>query len=1236
MLTPASRRFLSLLLITSAANLAGSANHKRFLRTAVDPAVPVRQVTSASEVEPGSKTLRRSAASSQRAEAPEIELTFDDGTSDGDAILEDGLMVVTRLTPKVYPVKLTRIRLLFVKFQGQSSPAGKQIRLVVFTDPEGKGKPPETPRLLVDQTVTIPSIGEFVDFPLDGPELAAGDLYVGYQAPRPANGVGFACDTNGGWRERGFWSDDDGVHFHGPLEFADGAGINPLMRAMVRVSSAEEPRMEELTADDGTIETGLLRDGGMYVNRLTPSRYPATLKKVRFFLPKFSGQPSPVGQRIRLVVFRDPAGGQRPPEPASMDVDRAENIPATGDFIDFSIDDLLIESGDVYVGYQAPSPHQGVGFALDWDGAKNARSFRSVDGGQTFAGPLEVTYDGSSGMANLMLRALVDYGGGGAAAFTLDADRDGLDLSEGPNSDAFQVGVTAAAGFNGQVRISARTDPPGIPVTIAVAPEFIRPGEQARITLSDLQNGQDDTFRIVVEGRYEGATTSLEVPAYRWRLVSEDSVGPEGKTIRGGEVSITVPKSAFAASVTLRLLQGKPVTGLEEYHASSIYRVEGLPPDFAGSLDISITAAADMHSGARYAAPDTIPVVAVMAPKAGSTPGKLLNTTRMVAGTPAPAGATAQIDAKKLKLNRTFTFWFVKGYYAGQTKSNRFLIFYPINFKEAAERIGWLLDQAADILESESIGTYFTARASLPIEVTLKPLRDTVTGESDGEGLMFNTLKLKTAADVEAIQNTPGHELMHLVQALYGGNAPLSAVWYKTYPWYWLDEALSTWFEPLAMRQPNYIPTTVCPACGGGTNVSDNYLSFVLRGLASPPGTAEDQNHGYGASMFFTSAYSRNERLIGKLLGSRDPSQSAVEAVSKALGGSAELSREWGEFGYRYFAGLLYPGRRFPALTDLTATGTDTFSMFDSITADEHRFAWLQAPELSIHIFSTKFTQASKVPELTDEVVLAASIEEGYDDVDLYGYAYDAKNAESVGTVSGKTELLFPAAGTLVAGRKTVLLGVVNKSATAGFATKRDIHIEVGLAQPTVRITPDWSRMQGVIGHEYEFNTRNRNIPADAEYAWIIDGVEITGRNVKHSFARAGTYTVEVRASFGSKEATDKMQLTIAPDVAVKKGEVLFDVYRRMKSPVGQSNQRCQQYSISIFDHTGSLLEAGDSIAKNGAYSATLPAGSGYGYRISYKYTTPCPDSGQTTGKFDLPADRITGVQVETPPCEVF
>ncbi|MGH9850823.1 MAG: NF038122 family metalloprotease, partial [Blastocatellia bacterium] len=166
----------------------------------------------------------------------------------------------------------------------------------------------------------------------------------------------------------------------------------------------------ELKVDDGSVDAGALLNGLMIVNRLTPPSYPATLQKIRFIFPRFQNQPDPTGKPVTVVVFADPGGAGQPP--AGAQIGRLNTtVPGASptDFFELILPNgPTISSGDFYIGFQAPSPHQGVGFGIDTSGQSPNRSFFSIDDGASFASLAPVLQVNS---ANALIRAVVSTGG---------------------------------------------------------------------------------------------------------------------------------------------------------------------------------------------------------------------------------------------------------------------------------------------------------------------------------------------------------------------------------------------------------------------------------------------------------------------------------------------------------------------------------------------------------------------------------------------------------------------------------------------------------------------------------------------------------------------------------------------------------------------------------------------------------------------------------------------------------
>lgn len=147
---------------------------------------------------------------------------------------------------------------------------------------------------------------------------------------------------------------------------------------------------------------------------------------------------------------------------------------------------------------------------------------------------------------------------------------------------------------------------------------------------------------------------------------------------------------------------------------------------------------------------------------------------------------------------------------------------------------------------------------------------------------------------IQDLTSTIGHELLHLAQF----NMDPRYAFFKAKvpgPVLWMDEAISTWYEPLAVGDPNYIPM----------NANQN-VAFVQNPLLFPPSSHEEaQNHGYGASFFLqylTGKYSSHfpAEIYSEIAGG---ASSASEALVLALQRhQTDLDTEWTAFVEAYFS----------------------------------------------------------------------------------------------------------------------------------------------------------------------------------------------------------------------------------------------------------------------------------------------------------------------------------------------
>jgi uncharacterized protein (TIGR03437 family) len=186
---------------------------------------------------------------------------------------------------------------------------------------------------------------------------------------------------------------------------------------------------ETLSIDRGTRGAEPVVAGALVVNRLTPSRYPATVKGIRVNIPVLSSQPNPAGEQLRVVVFNDPAATGQPPNNPQLLFDQNFTIPeiTSSRFVEFTFNGPVIDAGDLYLGVQStgtavpiaidtcpPTPFSRICLSIGQGLAKAAaetsqlqlqRSFVSQNNGASFQ-PLQ-TLTGATSEVTFMARAIV-------------------------------------------------------------------------------------------------------------------------------------------------------------------------------------------------------------------------------------------------------------------------------------------------------------------------------------------------------------------------------------------------------------------------------------------------------------------------------------------------------------------------------------------------------------------------------------------------------------------------------------------------------------------------------------------------------------------------------------------------------------------------------------------------------------------------------------------------------------
>ncbi|HMV50125.1 MAG TPA: NF038122 family metalloprotease, partial [Blastocatellia bacterium] len=167
-------------------------------------------------------------------------LSVDDGSRE-EALTLTNALVVNRYTPARYPAQLEAVRVQIPPTTDGTNPVGQQLRIIAFVDANRTGQPPANPTLIVDRTITIPSIpaSRFIETVLSSPPtINAGDIYVGIQSASAS--VLIAGDRTGRQFNRSFVSTNNGASFQ-PLQNATNAPLNFISRIVLNESFNSTP-----------------------------------------------------------------------------------------------------------------------------------------------------------------------------------------------------------------------------------------------------------------------------------------------------------------------------------------------------------------------------------------------------------------------------------------------------------------------------------------------------------------------------------------------------------------------------------------------------------------------------------------------------------------------------------------------------------------------------------------------------------------------------------------------------------------------------------------------------------------------------------------------------------------------------------------------------------------------------------------------------------------------------------
>ena len=320
-----------------------------------------------------------------------------------------------------------------------------------------------------------------------------------------------------------------------------------------------------------------------------------------------------------------------------------------------------------------------------------------------------------------------------------------------------------------------------------------------------------------------------------------------GKLTAGGlELGWGAGVVSGGPAVTVYRHEGpSPGRGLESKRVSEVFALDGLPEQTAGEMAVSLPVSRTGPSqGSTFLVVETGARggrgLAMLPARVEN--GRVLATLPALAppwpeedGTSAlrPSGVRQTASGSR----DTFTMWAISGYLALESASGRFRITYPVIELAlgGAEQIAEALDAAHPKIAA--LGLDWNRRNGIhawPIQVDIYPFtgdRADRWGEEGSRtfgvrrmGINLNATFLEKRENWEYMRITAGHELLHLMQALYNPAGALT-------PWLWFEEASATWLERRLTSIPEYVPPTVRPSATINPSArSDNYVPLPRLG----------------------------------------------------------------------------------------------------------------------------------------------------------------------------------------------------------------------------------------------------------------------------------------------------------------------------------------------------------------------------------------------------------------------
>jgi hypothetical protein len=571
-----------------------------------------------------------------------------------------------------------------------------------------------------------------------------------------------------------------------------------------------------------------------------------------------------------------------------------------------------------------------------------------------------------------------------------------------------------------------------------------------------------------------------------WKLMLEETIGPEGGILGDSTFSLEIPAGVFSTSTTLSLYSSSTKV-FGDNQASPSFEIRGLPEEFEGTLPIRIKATGPVKDGFHLAAgtlqyaksyQDTIYFWTYF--PATDSAGYILSSIKFVRqGT---NEANRGIDPAIDKLEKGKILVNINEL-SGNILSSKGHFRVIFNKQAISEELGTMVGEGLEtaLAKYELMGfeniTFLQNR--YPIQVTYRPyinfaegnvgdnLRDfgscSTSGEFENVNPRFD-INFNKVNDASTIAIVTGHECFHMVQYCYRTAAESKN---------WLTEATATYVEEFFKVGTNpYVPREFSsqwyrPLVGMQTGA---YFADKDQGVSS-------SFHGYGMAVlikyFIENATVQNplKVMIESLHNDKHP----VDAVFSVVPGE-NPSSFWQIAMLNYVSKTTYPQellQRSFVIGELYYTLNWAKSVTLSANLTDFPSATFNLPDLSA-TFVTITLEGDFDPD--KEVFLNVTTIGEPEDINLYTWYYIPRG-------SGETPLLnVPAIGTtklqsLKDNKYNIVVMITNSRHVSPYTEITHLTLDIRIKGPIAattsasNVTPTTATLNGLINPNGEITT---------------------------------------------------------------------------------------------------------------------------------------------------------------------